>query len=118
MCEKVSYQIINTSAVNLLLLLEVCETHYRKKNISVGGSEQRRDTLFSIHSRETWINLFILLEVALSSSTFIFSIGIKLFIRLQWYFSASGFYQSNSMALCSFPHGVFINTDSYVFINT
>ena len=37
MCEELSYQIINTSAVNqcLLLLLEVFKNHYKKENISV-----------------------------------------------------------------------------------
>ena len=46
MCEELSYQIINASAVNLLLLLEVCKNHHKKENISVGGSEQRKDALF------------------------------------------------------------------------
>ena len=49
MCQGLSYQIINTSAVNqavFLLLLEVCKNHYRKENISVGGSKPGRDTLF------------------------------------------------------------------------
>ena len=55
--------------------------HYRKENISVGGSEQRRDALFKIHLRETWLELFRLLKMYLSFSTFIFSTGIKLFIR-------------------------------------
>ena len=43
--------------------------------------EQRRDALFSIHLRETWLNIFGLLLVAPSFSTFIFSIGIKLLIQ-------------------------------------
>ena len=42
MCEEVPYQIINTSAANQV----VCKNHYKKENISVGGSKQRRDTLF------------------------------------------------------------------------
>ena len=49
MCEELSYQIINISAVNqavFFLLLKVCINHYRKENISVGGNEQRRDALF------------------------------------------------------------------------
>ena len=79
MGEELSYQIINTSSC-LLLLLEVCKNHYKKENISVGGSEQCRDALFRIHLRETWLNIFGLLLVARSFSTFIFSIGIKLFI--------------------------------------
>ena len=44
-----------------MLLLEVCKNHYRKEKISVGGSEQRRDELFLIHLRETWLELFRLL---------------------------------------------------------
>ena len=48
MCEELSYQTINISAVNeaVLLLLEVCKNCYRKGN-SVGGSEQGRDFLNS-----------------------------------------------------------------------
>ena len=49
MCEEHSYQIINTTAVNqscLLLLLEVCKIHYKKENISVGSSAQRKNALF------------------------------------------------------------------------
>ena len=36
MCEELSYQIINTTAVNqncFLLLLEVCKNHYKKKTL-------------------------------------------------------------------------------------
>ena len=49
MCEELSYQIINTSAVNqaVLLLLEVCKNHYKKENISASGSDQRRDALLN-----------------------------------------------------------------------
>ena len=65
----------------LLLLLEVCKNHYKKENISVGGSDQRRDVIFKIYLRQTWLNLFGLILAALSFSTFIFLIGIKLFIR-------------------------------------
>ena len=49
MCEELSYQIINTSAVNQtvnLLLLEYCKNRYRKESISVDGSKQGRDTRF------------------------------------------------------------------------
>ena len=46
MCEELSYEIMNTTAVNLLLLLEVCKNHYKKENISVGSSAQRKDALF------------------------------------------------------------------------
>ena len=36
MCEELSYQIINTTAVNqaVICLLEVCKNHYKKENIS------------------------------------------------------------------------------------
>ena len=44
-----------------LSLLEVCENHYRKENISLGGRKQGRDTLLWIHLKETWLNVFILL---------------------------------------------------------
>ena len=39
----------------VLLLLEVCKNDYRKEKISVGGSDQRRDALFKINLRETWL---------------------------------------------------------------
>ena len=83
MCEELSYQIIHTSAVNQapLLLLKVCKNHYKKENIIVGNSDWRRDAgFFWIHLRQTWLNLFGLILAALSFSTFIFLIGIKLFI--------------------------------------
>ena len=66
---------------NCLLLLEVCKNHYKKENISVGGSDQHRDALFWIDLRKTWLNLFGFILADLSFSTFIFSIDIKLFIR-------------------------------------
>ena len=83
MCEKLSYHIINTSAFNqaLFCYLKVCKNYYKKENISAGGREQRRDALFWIHLKGVWLNIFGLLLVALSFLTFIFSIGIKLFIR-------------------------------------
>ena len=65
----------------LLLLLEVCKNHYKKENISVGSSEQQREAFFWIYLKEMWLNIFVLLLVALNFSTFIFSVGIKLFIR-------------------------------------
>ena len=65
----------------LLLLLEVFKNHYKKENISVGSSEQRRESFFWIHLKETWLNIIVLLLVALNSSTFIFSVGIRLFIQ-------------------------------------
>ena len=46
MCEELSYQIINTSAANLVALLEYCRNHYRKENINVDGIKQDRDKLF------------------------------------------------------------------------
>ena len=75
-----NYKYFSCQLSYLLLLLKVCKNHYRKENISVAGSEQRRDALFWIHLRETWLELFRLL-MSLSFSTFIFSSGIKLFIR-------------------------------------
>ena len=65
----------------LVSLLELRKSHFRKENISVGGSEQGGNALFWIHLRRTSVNLFVLILVALSFSTFIFSIGIKLLIR-------------------------------------
>ena len=65
----------------LLLLLEVCKNPFKEENISVGGSKQRRDAIFWIHSEQAWLNLFGLILVALRFSAFIFSTGIKLFIR-------------------------------------
>ena len=112
------YKHFSCQSICLLLLLEVCKNHYWKENNSVGGRKQGRDTLFWIHLREAWLNVFILLLVSMSSSTFIFSTGIKLFIRHPVYFSVSWFYQSSSMASRRLPHGVFLKTDSYVFINT
>ena len=44
---------------------------------------QHKDALFLIHFRETWLNLFRLLLVAMSFSIFIFLIDIKLFTRHQ-----------------------------------
>ena len=70
MYEELFYQIINTSAVNqavIVLLILFCyykkfaKFHYRKEKISVAGSEQRRDALFWIHLKETWLNVFTLL---------------------------------------------------------
>ena len=37
MCEELSYQIINNTAV---------KNHYKKENISVGSSAQRKNALF------------------------------------------------------------------------
>ena len=44
MCEELSYQIINTSAVNQAVSFFFF--YYRNENISVDGSKQGRDTLF------------------------------------------------------------------------
>ena len=75
-----NYKYFSCQSSRLLLLLEVCKKHFKKENISVGGSEQRRDALIWIHLRETWLNIFMLLLVALNFLTFIFSTGKKLFI--------------------------------------
>ena len=56
MCEEFSYQMIdifNCQSNGYFLLFE--------ENMSVGGSEQRRDALFKIHLRETWLELLRLL---------------------------------------------------------
>ena len=76
-----NYKYFRSQSSWLLLLLEVCKNHYKKENISVGRSDQRRDELFWIHFRQTWLNLFGLILAALNFSTFISSIGVKLFIR-------------------------------------
>ena len=76
-----NYKYFSCQSSCLLLLLEVCKNHYKKENIGVGGSKQRRDALFWIHLRETWLKLFGLLLVSMGFEMFIFSIGIKLFIR-------------------------------------
>ena len=63
MCDELSYQIINISAVNHAVFC-----YYQKfakiiiaKKISVGGSEQRRDALGWTHLRGTLLELFRLL---------------------------------------------------------
>ena len=77
-----SYKYFGCQSCCLFLLPEVCENHFKEENISIGGSEQRRDELFWINFRQTWlINLFGLILVDLTFSTFIFSIDIKLCIR-------------------------------------
>ena len=53
----------------------------------------------------------------LSFSTFAFLTGIKLFIWHPEVFFNILILQSSLMALCGFTHGVFVKTDSYVFIN-
>ena len=78
MCEELPYQLINTSAVNQAVF---CKNYYKKVNISVDCSDHRRDALFWIHLRQTWLNLFGLILAAVSFSTLIFSTGIKLFIQ-------------------------------------
>ena len=102
----------------LLLLLEVCKNHYRKQDIGVDGSKQGRYTLFWINLKETWLNLFILLWVTMSSSTFIFSTGIKLFIRHPVVLFGSLILSEQFNSFVQLPHGVFLKTDSCVFINT
>ena len=50
MCEELSYQVINTSAVNQAVFYyyyyKFSKINYKKENVNVSGSEQRRDTLF------------------------------------------------------------------------
>ena len=76
-----NYKYFSCQSSCLLLLLEISKDHYRKENISVGGRKQQRDALFKIHSKETWLELFRLILMSLSFSTFISSTGRKLFIR-------------------------------------
>ena len=56
-----NYKYFSCQSSCLLLLLEVCKNHYRKENISVGGSEKRGDALVWIHLRQTWLELFRLI---------------------------------------------------------
>ena len=57
MCEELSYQVINTSAVNQAVFYyyyyyyyyhyyKFSKINYKKENVNVSGSEQRRDALF------------------------------------------------------------------------
>ena len=48
-----NYKYSSCQSSCLLLLLEVFQNYYRKENISIGGSEQRRDAIFWINLRET-----------------------------------------------------------------
>ena len=57
------------------------KTSWKMRNCYAEGVTRRRDALFWIHLRQTWLNSFGLNLATLSFSTFIFSIGIKLFIR-------------------------------------
>ena len=113
-----NYKYFSCQSSCLWLLLEVCKNHYKKESISVGGSEQRREALFWIHIKETWLNIFALLLVALNFSTFIFSIGIKLFIRHLVVLSGILILLEQFDDFVQLPHGVFLKTGSYVFINT
>ena len=64
MCEELPYQIINIWAVNRVVFCyhkKFARIIIEKKNIVAGGSEQRRDALFWIHLRQTWLELFRLL---------------------------------------------------------
>ena len=66
---------------SLLLLLEVSKNHYEKKKTLVSAVVKNIDSLFRFHLRQTLLNLFGWILVNLSFETFIFSIGITLFIR-------------------------------------
>ena len=50
-----NYKYLSCQSSCLFLLLEVYENHYRKENISAGGTAQWRDALFWIDLRETWL---------------------------------------------------------------
>ena len=75
-----NHKYFNSQSSCLLLLLEVYKNYYKKENISVFGREQCRKAPFWIHLEESWLNIFVLLLVALNFSTFISPIVIKLFI--------------------------------------
>ena len=47
-----NYKYFSCQSSCLLLLLEVCKNHYKKENISAGGSEQRADTLKNSFKRD------------------------------------------------------------------
>ena len=60
MCEEtflLNYKYFSCQSSCLLLLLEVYKDHYKKENISVGGSEQSRDVLFQL--RFVWFTCFL-----------------------------------------------------------
>ena len=75
-----NYKYFSCQSSCLLLLLEVCKNHYKKENISVCGNEQRRDFLNSF-KRDLAKHILINFGSSVCFSTFLFSIGIKLFIR-------------------------------------
>ena len=114
-----NYKHFSCQSSCLLLLLEYCKNHYRKENISVDGSKQDRDILFWIHLRDLAKRIYITLGVHEFLNIHIFnwykafySASSSIFWHTSW------FHHSSSMASWSFTHGVFLKTDSYVFINT
>ena len=46
MREELSYQIINISAVNQAVLLEVCKNHYRKKTLVLVAASNKEMHFF------------------------------------------------------------------------
>ena len=43
-----NYEYFSCQSSSRWLLLQVCKNNYKKENIGVGGSEQRKDTLFEL----------------------------------------------------------------------
>ena len=84
MCEELSYQIINTSAVNQSVFCyyqTFAKIIIEKKHQCWRQQARQRYFFEFIYLRETWLNVFILVQVSMSFSTFIFSTSMKLFIR-------------------------------------
>ena len=101
-----------------MLSLQVFKNHY-KKIISVGSSKQRREAFFWIHFKKTWLDIILILLVALHFQIFIFLLVIKLFIwRPVLLFGILISLEQLNNFVWSFRHVVFLNTRSYVFINT
>ena len=83
MCEGLSHQIINTSAVNQAVFCccyKFSKIIIEKRTLVLAVASKAEAHLFLINLRETWQNVLMLLYVSMSFSTFIFSTGIKLFI--------------------------------------
>ena len=81
MCEELSYQIINTSAVN--------KNHYRKEN-SVDGSKQGRDALFYFlgFHESLKIHIFNLYKALYSASSSTFR-HLDIIRAVRWHRAAS-----------------------------
>ena len=116
MCEELSYQIINISAVNQAVFCyyqKFAKIIIEKKYQCWQQAATKKCTFLNSFNRD----LARVIQITLDISEFL---NIHIF---NWYkglqsASSSTSYQNSSMASCSFTHGVFLKTDSYVFINT